>query len=196
MGRHRYDTETTRQELLDSGRALFADLGYAAARTEEIVARTGLTRGALYHHFGSKVGLFRAVLEQVHVEVAEKVDKAGRSSTGGPIDALRAGFHGYLDAALDRNVRQILLIDGPAVIGWQAWHDLDLEHGYSVTRTVLEHAMRKGQIEQAPVDELTHLLLGAVTQAALELGRVEDTSLARSRYCDVIDLVLDGLRTD
>lgn len=195
MESHRYDTETTRQELLDSGRALFSDVGYAAARTEEIVARTGLTRGALYHHFGSKEGLFRAVLEQVHLEVAEEIDRCGRSAVGGALEALRAGFHGYLDAALGHGVRQILLVDGPAVIGWQAWHDLDLAHGFGVTRTVLEHAMAAGELQQAPLDELTHVLLGAVTHAVLELGRVDDSPEARSRYGDVINLMLDGLRT-
>ncbi len=195
MARHRYDTEATKHDLLTAARKLFSDVGYAEARTEEIVASAGLTRGALYHHFGNKQGLFVAVLEVIHLEVAEEINRAGLASTGGPIEALRAGFHAYLDATLNENVRRILLVDGPAVIGWQEWNELDREHGFGVTRSVLEHAMRNGEFAEAPLDELTRVLMGAVTQAALELGQEDVSPATRNRYGQVIDVLLDSLRT-
>lgn len=195
MARHRYDTEATKHDLLTEARKLFSEVGYAEARTEEIVASAGLTRGALYHHFGNKQGLFVAVLEVIHLEVAEQINRAGLGSTGGAIEALRAGFHAYLDTTLDESVRRILLVDGPAVIGWQAWNELDRDHGFGVTRLVLERAMRDGEIDDAPLDELTRLLMGAVNQAALELGQADVSPGNRRRYGKVIDLLLDGLRT-
>ncbi len=195
MEKHRYDTESTRRDLLESARALFADVGFSAAGTEEIVSRAKLSRGALYHHFGSKEGLFQAVLEQLHTEIAAEVDRCGRSAKGGNLDALRAGFHGYLEAVLNPAVRQILLVDGPAVVGWQAWRDLDLEHGFGVTKAVLDRAIAAGEIIDAPSDELTHVLLGAVTQAGLELGRDNRSAADLTRYHQIIDLLLDGLRT-
>jgi len=194
MPPHRHDTPTTRRELVDSARALFTESGYAEARTEEIVARTGLTRGALYHHFGNKEGLFMAVLEQIHAELAAEVDRKGRAAKGGAIEALRAGFQAHLDVVLRDDVRRILLIDGPAVVGWDTWHAIDLQHGFGVTRGVLKHAMSTGEIDDAPLDELTHVLLGAVTQAGLELGRSADPRSARRNYRVVVDLLLDNLR--
>lgn len=193
MVKRRHDAETTRQELVSSARAIFSTVGYAAARTEEIVASTGLTRGALYHHFGSKEGLFAAVLEEVHVELAAEVGRRARLAGGGPLDGLRAGFHAWLDVALQDNVRQVLLVDGPAVVGWDRWQALDLEHGFAVTRAALDRAMAAGEIAAAPLDELTHLLLGAVTHAGLELGRARQRRGARRRYHEAIDLLLDKL---
>lgn len=195
MATHRHDTPTTRRELVDSARALFTEAGFAAARTEEIVARTGLTRGALYHHFKNKEALFVAVLEQIHAELAAEVDRKGRAAKGGAIEALRAGFQAHLDVVLRDDVRRILLIDGPAVVGWDTWHAIDLEHGFGVTRAVLSHAMTTNEIDVAPLDELTHVLLGAVTQAGLELGRSPNPRTARRNYRAVIDLMLNNLRS-
>ncbi len=193
MTKRRHDTPSTRRELVNCARTLFTEVGYAAARTEEIVASAGLTRGALYHHFKNKEALFLAVLEQIHAELAAEVDREGRAAGGGAIEGLRAGFQAHLDVVLRDDVRRILLVDGPAVVGWETWHAIDLEHGFGVTRAVLRHAMDTGEIEPAPLDELTHVLLGAVTQAGLELGRSQQPRAARSRYRTVINLLLDNL---
>lgn len=193
MAKHRHDTETTRRELLDAGRAAFSNVGYAKAGTVEIVDSIGLTRGALYHHFENKEGLFLAVLQEVHSELASEVDRQAKLAKGGPAQNLRVGFHTWLDVVLQDNIRRILLVDGPAVIGWDKWHEIDLEHGFGVTRAALEKAMKDGQIAKAPLDELTHVLMGAVTQAGLELGRASDNAALRKRYRKVIDLLLDGL---
>lgn len=193
MVKHRHDARTTRRELIDSGRVAFSELGYAAAGTEDIVGSIGLTRGALYHHFGSKEGLFLAVLDEVHVELASEVGRSAASASGGIAESLRAGFQAWLDIVIRDDVRRILLVDGPAVIGWEQWHQIDLEHGFGVTRRTLQQAMKAGEIKKAPLDELTHVLLGGVTQAGLELGRSENRTRLRKKYQTVIDLLIDGL---
>jgi AcrR family transcriptional regulator len=193
MSPRRYDRDATRDDLLRQARQMFSTAGYAATSTEELVAAVGLTRGALYHHFGNKQGLFEAVLEQVQLELAAEVNRRGRAARGGPLDSLRAGFHAYLDVSLREDVRRILLIDGPAVMGWDAWHELDLRHAYGTTRLVLGRAIDAGELRAAPLDELTHVLLGAVTQAALEVGRADNVRTARRRLGKVLDLLLDGL---
>jgi AcrR family transcriptional regulator len=193
MARRR-NTEETRRALLASARAVFTEVGYAAAGTEEIVARTGLTRGALYHHFADKRGLFRAVLEDIQTELAAEVDRRARSTKGDTMERLRAGFHAYLDVALRDDVRRILLVDGPAVLGWDEWNEIDRQYAYGATRAALQRAMASGELADAPLDELTHVLLGAVTQAGLELGRSSRPRAARRSYGTVLDLVLDRLR--
>lgn len=193
MAKHRHDSPTTRRELLDAGRDLFSSKGYADARTVEIVARAGLTRGALYHHFGSKEGLFVEVLEEVHNELSAEVRRRAQLSNSSVVEAIRLGFQAWLDVALQPNVRQILLIDGPAVVGWETWHEIDLRHGFGITSQAVELAMEVGELKPASVHELTHVLLGAVTQAGLELSRLDNPNAARARYGKVIDLLLDGL---
>lgn len=108
MVKHRYDTDVTRAEILSSARGLFAEVGFAAATTDDIVSRFGLTRGALYHHFGSKRGLFQAVLEEVQADLTTEVTGRAAAAPGDTVEALRAGFQAYLDVAMRPDVRRIL----------------------------------------------------------------------------------------
>lgn len=194
MTKRRYDTEATRAEILSSARAMFTEVGFAAANTTDIVDRFGLTRGALYHHFGNKKGLFEAVLEDVQAELTTEVSRRASTASGDTVDALRAGFEAYLDVVTRPDVRRILMVDGPAVLGWERWQEIDLRYAFGVTRLGLERAMEAGEIDAGPLDELTHVLLGAITQAGLELGRSAAPRSARRRYVEVIDLLLDRLR--
>jgi len=193
--KHRYNTEITHRELIAAARVQFSQFGYAATRTEEIVRATGLTRGALYHHFSDKKGLFRAVLEALQEELTAEVVQRARETAGGSIDRLRAGFHAYLDLALREDVRQILLIDGPAVLGWEVWREIDLQNAFRITQVAIERAIGEGGIDPVPVDELTHVLLGALTQASLEIGRSVEPASARDVYGEVVDFLLDRLRS-
>ncbi len=193
--KHRYNTEQTQAELIAAARARFAAQGYAATRTAEIARDTGLTRGALYHHFSDKKGLFRAVLVGLQEGLTNEVVQRARDVTGGSIDRLRAGFHAYLDMALRGDVRRILYIDGPAVLGWEDWHEIDLQHAFRITQVALERAIANGEIDPVPVEGLTHVLLGALTHASLDVGRSSEPAAARETYRAVMDFLLDRLQT-
>ncbi len=194
MDKRRYDSTATRRDLIAAGRTLFAEKGYGQANAEAIVAAAGLTRGALYHHFDGKRGLFEAVLEMMQAELAGEISAQARQAAGGALERLKVGFAVYLDMALKRDMRQVLLIDGPAVLGWTLWHEIDLKHGFRQTEAALAHAMTAGEIDTCPVEPLTHALLGAVTQAGLEIGRAPEPATARAAYGEVIDLLLEKLR--
>src|SRR4029077_16621223 len=110
----------TRAALIGAARELFAQRGYADVGTEEIVRAAGVTRGALYHHFEGKRELFEAVYVQIEVELAERI-AAGALNAGeswAPLEAMRAGAEMFLDACTDAEVQQIVLLDGPSVLGW------------------------------------------------------------------------------
>ena len=192
--KHRYDAEATQAELAAAARALFSREGFASTRMVEVAREIGLTRGALYHHFASKKGLFRAVLVGLQTDLTAEIIQCARAAPGGSMDRLRAGFHAYLDLALRDDVRQILFIDGPAVLGWDDWREIDLQHGFRITQYAIEQAIDAGEIDRVPVDELTHVLLGALTHACLEVGRAADPSGARAAYGETIDFMLDRLR--
>ncbi len=195
MAKHRYNAIETRRDLIVAGRAVFSDVGYSAARTVRIVAGAGCTRGALYHHFGDKQGLFREVLEEIQIELASEITIHARAAGESVVERLRAGFQTYLDFALRDDVRRILLVDGPAVLGWDAWQEIDLRHAFGATQRALQLAMKSGEITDAPVNELTHVLLGAVTQAGLEIGRSDHPKATRAKYGTVVDMLIDNLRT-
>jgi AcrR family transcriptional regulator len=161
--------EQTRQALLREGKRLFATLGYGPVGLAEIVAAAGVTKGALYHHFESKADLFRAVLEQVQREVARRVAAAA----DGHCDAwsqLNAGCRAFLVASADPDLQRILLVDGPAVLGWSEWRALDEGASARPLAEALAALVAEGTIVPQPIAPLTRLLSGAMNEAALWLS--------------------------
>jgi AcrR family transcriptional regulator len=187
-------SEATRAALVRAGRRLFAQRGYAAVGTEEIVKRAGVTRGALYHHFSGKDDLFRAVCEEVERELTEKI--ATRALGGSdPLEALRLGAEMFLDAARDPEVQQISLLDAPAVLGWEAWREMGERYGLGLIQAALQAAMDAGAIAQQPVRPLAHVMLGALDEAAMYLARAQDQETARAEVGVTVARMLEGLRT-
>lgn len=166
--------ERTRADLLDVSRRLFATRGYAAVGLAEIVRDAGVTKGALYHHFpGGKTDLFRAVLTQVQAEVAQTV-AATADAEPDPWVQLTAGCRAFLTASTDPAVRRIMLIDGPAVLGWSEWRAMDDAESASHLADLLTALVESGIIARQPVAPLTRLLSGAMNEAALWLAETDD----------------------
>ncbi|TDD94787.1 TetR/AcrR family transcriptional regulator [Actinomadura rubrisoli] len=183
--------EQTRRTLLREGRRLFATRGYGTVGLAEIVYAARVTKGALYHHFDSKAGLFRAVLEQVQQEVAQKV-AATAEAHDDPWEQLTAGCRAFLTASTDPDVQQIMLIDGPAVLGWSEWRAMDESASAHHLAEALTSLTEAGAIAAQPVEPLTHLLSGAMNEAALWLATstnpddLADTWAALSRMLEAL----------
>jgi AcrR family transcriptional regulator len=186
--------EATREALLQAARALFVARGYHATGTEEIVAAAAVgTRGALYHHFADKKALFRAVFERVEEDLLAAAAERPRGS--GALETLRTGLLAFLDASLTPEVQRVLLIDGPAVLGWQEWRALEERYGLGAIRALLEAAVAEGVLPAQPLAALAHVLLAAVDEAALFIANAEDPLAARAEAVAVVGALLDGLLT-
>jgi AcrR family transcriptional regulator len=171
---------STRSALIVAARPLFAQHGFARVGTETIVRAAGVTRGALYHQFPDKTELFAAVFEALNEELVTRV---GAGVTGAePIDAvaaLRAGAATWLEVCGDPEVHRIVLVEGPAVLGWTRWREIGMRHGLGLVTGVLEHALVTGQIAPQPIDLLAHMLIGALDEAALYVADAADPAAAR-----------------
>lgn len=183
----------TRSALIAAGRDLFGRHGYEAVSSEQIVAAAGVTRGALYHHFDGKRGLFAAVFEQVEAEAAAGIDLSGLDVSG-PLDALLAAVDQFLELSMRSDVQRIALLDGPAVLGWEAWHEVEARYGLALVEAALAAAMDAGEIRRLPVAELSLMLLGAFIEAALQLARAPDQDAARERAGESLRALVEGLR--
>jgi len=186
-------SEETRQALIDAARPLFAERGYAAVATEEIVRAARVTRGALYHHFDAKEDLFRAVYEEVEREVVEHV-ASDAMAAGDPLMALRIGAHAFLDACEDPAVQRIALLDAPSVLHWEQWREIGERYGFGVIQAGLEAAMDAGLIERQPVRPLAHLLMGSIHEAAMVVARADDGGQTKREFAAAIDRQIDWLR--
>jgi AcrR family transcriptional regulator len=187
-------TETTRTALIDAARALFAEHGYADVGTEEIVRAAGVTRGALYHHFGGKEELFLAVYERVEEEVTQRIaDRLAARLPGDPIEVLRKGARLFLEMCTEPDVQQIALIDAPSVVGWEKWRAVGERYGLGLIQAALQNAIDTGAIANQPVRPLAHILLGGLDEAALLVARAGDQKRARREVGKTLDRILTGL---
>ena len=187
-------SEATRQRLVTAARTMFAERGYTGVGTEQIVQEAGVTRGALYHQFRDKADLFAAVVETAQADVAHRITSGAESD--GPVDAmtaLHAGVRRFLEACADPAVERILLLDGPAVLGWQAWRDLADRYGLGLLRHGLQAAMDAGAITPQPIEPLAHVLIGALDESALYIARAADTAAARQQCIAILQQLLGGL---
>lgn len=160
----------SRTRLIAAARALFEQDGYAATSTEALLVATGLTRGALYHHFRDKRDLFVAVCEAVHADLGAAIDVAADGHASAP-DQLLAGALAWIDAVSQPGPRQVLLIDGPSVLGAQAWAELDGRHGYQRLHAVVAEVLAPAELATLEVDACASALNGAINELARWLAR-------------------------
>jgi len=187
-------SQATRAALIAAARPLFARHGYAAVGTEAIVKAAGVTRGALYHQFKDKADLFEAVFESVEREVTEAIAHKVLAAGGGdPLDALRAGAEAWVEAASDLETQRIILIDAPAVLGWERWREMAVAYGLGLTEAALTAAIEAGAIAEQPVRPLAHVLIGALDEAALYVARADDPAAARDQVIAVLDQLVGAL---
>lgn len=185
--------EETRAALVGAARELFTEKGYGATGTEEILHRANASRGAMYHHFAGKEELFRAALEAVEEEFITQLADAGAPGDD-TWDEICNGCQLFLDIATQPDIQQLMLIDGPSVLGWTEWRAIEERYGFGLLRGYLRQAMAQDLIEEQPIEALTHVLAGALNEAAMHIANAPDRPRARAEAGDTIARLLGGLR--
>ena len=141
----------TTTALVEAARRLWAQRGYGDVGTPEIAAAAGVTRGAMYHQFADKAALFAAVAEAVESDVTARLGEyvVASGAATRPPRCTRRSTAGWRRAR-SRRCARILLLDGPAVLGWDAFRDIMLRHGLGLTEAMLQAAMDAGQLAPQP----------------------------------------------
>ena len=193
-GRKEDQSARTRQALIEAARGLFARHGYAATGTEEIVHAAGVTRGALYHHFVDKRDLFEAVYTDLQNDLRDRIVAAARSDPDAPTrERFRRGVNEYLDHSMEPTVRRIVLIDAPAVLGWERWRAIDSEYALGLLKSVMLKAREEGLLVDGDSDTLAHLMLGVVSEASQVIAGAIDVEAARREVGRDVDHLLGSL---
>jgi len=184
--------EETRGRLIAAGRRAFAAKGYADASMDDFTAEAGLTRGALYHHFGGKAGLFEAVMHQIDAEMAERLAEVARRAAT-PWQAFIDENIAYLEMALDPEIQRIILRDGPAVLGDPSrWSSA--EGCVAAIRASLEQLQADGVIAPVDAEATARLISGASTNAAQWIAGAEDPHATSHRAIGAFRGLLERLR--
>ncbi len=183
----------TIESILKAGRLLFGERGFAATTIDDIAEQARVAKGAVYHHFATKEAVFEAVFDQVSRALVQEIDRAVRTEKD-VLSAMVAGTQHYFAACAKGATGQIILRDGPAVLGWERWREIDAQHfGGKIPRAIAA-AMDAGLIARQPVEPLARLLLGAVTEAAVACAGRADIARAGAEYARAFKSLVEALR--
>ncbi len=183
----------TRSALIAAARRLFAEKGFHGTGTHDIVALAGVTRGALQHHFPRKEELFRAVFEQIEQDLIDRANAQPLSEAGATWAQLKSSFGSFLEAATQAEVQRIILIDGPAVLGWAEWRNLEAHYGLGVIERAVQDGIAAGQIRAQQARPLAHLIFAVIEEAALMVANASDPVSARRQAEIAVQTMLSAL---
>ncbi|CAM5569206.1 TetR/AcrR family transcriptional regulator [Mycolicibacterium aubagnense] len=185
----------TRAKLIASARRAFATVGYANASMDDFTAEAGLTRGALYHHFGDKKGLFEAVIAQIDCEMAARLNAVSAKA-----ETRWQGFMdeniGYVEMALDPEVQRIVLCDGPAVLGDPAQWPNANACILSITKNLA--ALKEEGVIRRDIDPeaMARLISGASLYAAQWIANSDDPAVISTKAVNAFRALMEGLLVD
>lgn len=181
----------TRAKLMAAGRKAFAELGYANASMDDFTAEAGLTRGALYHHFGDKKGLFQAVVSQIDAEMAERLRQRAARAPSRWEGFVEEGI-GYIEMALEPEIQRIVLRDGPAVLGDpSSWPSAD--GCIAAMKASLEALQAEGVVGDIDAEATARMITGASCYAAQWIANSDDPLGTSRRATAAYRRLLEGL---
>ena len=184
----------TQGALLSAARRLWGERGYAAVSTPEIAQAANVTRGAMYHQYANKTELFLAVLEAIEREVIERLTAdviAAAPRT--PAETLHITADAWLEIAVEPEIRQLMLLDAPSILGWAGFREISQRYGLGMTEQLLSAAIDAGELRAQPTRPLATIVLAALDEAAMIIANAADPAREKQEVHTVIHDLIDGL---
>jgi AcrR family transcriptional regulator len=185
-------TARTRKALEKAAKRLFETRGFSAVSAEELVAAAGVTRGALYHHYQGKEGLFEAIVEDAMRQLRDQIGAVANKASD-PLAALKLGAGAFLELGTSPRLQRVLFIDAPTVMGWQRWREMDEGYCLGLVTQVLGQAIEAGQIKGPSANTIAYILVGALIEAAMVITKSENADVTRKEVQGLLDQLIRGL---
>jgi len=183
----------TRAKLIRAARELFARDGYAETHTDTILEYTGLSRGALYHHFANKQELFEAVFVEITDEVIDYAVKHGQR-TGSSLESLISACIAWLRAVRKPEAAAILLNQAPQVLGWKRARDLEAHSSLLLMTKSLDRAIATGEVQVPSVELAARIINAMLAEAALAVLHGDPATSATNQEASIRQFLV-GLRS-
>ena len=191
--RHPDRSSSTKRRLIESATELFTERGYAGTSLDEVVAASRVTKGALYHHFSSKLSLFESVFERVQRDAVAEI-QAVLDEVRDPWERAEAGFESFLAACRKPEFRRICMQEGPVALGHERWQELEREAAYGiVVATVTDLLADLGAAEEL-AEAFSAIFYGSLRSSAEFVADAEDPDAASDEAAAAIGIVLTGIR--
>ncbi|WP_202819786.1 TetR/AcrR family transcriptional regulator [Thaumasiovibrio subtropicus] len=194
VGRRAKKIEETRAKLIKTARFQFGSVGYSETVMDDLTSQAGLTRGALYHHFGDKKGLFKAVLEEIDKEIDAEL-LAIEADAADLWTAFVERCHLYLEKTTAPEVQRIMLRDAASVLDADLLHSMRLECVESIA-SLLERLQREQVIFAVNPVLQARFINGGLMELAVWIAKSDDRDAALMAARKEVDLTLTGLRCD
>jgi AcrR family transcriptional regulator len=184
----------TRGALLSAARRLWGERGYAAVSTPEIADAARVTRGAMYHQYANKTELFLAVLEAVETDVIERLTAdVIAADPSRPAETLHITADAWLKIAVEPEIRQLMLLDAPSILGWAGFREISQRYGLGMTEQLLNAAIDAGELRPQPTRPLATIVIAALDEAAMIIANATDPVRESQEVHAVIHDLIDGL---
>ena len=180
-------TRRTRRAILERARHVFATKGYAAAGTEEIISQLGITRGALYHQFSNKLGVFKAVIVEAYGEITDYIQ-----TKINPLDdnwqQLVIGCQAFLEVAQKDELRRLVFIEAPAVLAADDLVEID-QYGFGLLHESIQIAVDEGKLNTIDAEGFAHLVNGSLNELAAWVAQSDDPERLKTAQCLIATLL-------
>ena len=188
-------SDSTKRALVDVAERLFTEHGYSATSLDAIVAGADVTKGALYHHFSGKQAIFEAAFERVESRATSGIARATEGHQDPWLKA-QAGLRAFLEAVQEPGYRQIVISDGPSVLGHERYREQEERSTYAIVDEIVRAVLTDTEwdLDDAMLDTFTRIFFGAMSAAGGSVAVSEDASAAALRVEAAIGFILAGLQ--
>ncbi|GAB3658493.1 TetR/AcrR family transcriptional regulator [Nocardioides korecus] len=195
-GRRARFSAATKGTLLEVATQLFTEHGFRATSLDQITAGADVTKGALYHHFSGKQAVFDAVFTAVQDDAAARIAAVARTHDDPWLKA-QAALRAFLAVVQEPAYQQVVMHDGPAVLGHERFREQEERSAYGIVQEVVGSVL---EASTSTLDEpmratFSRIFFGAMSAAGQSVSAAEDPALAVARIEAAIGFILLGLRT-
>jgi AcrR family transcriptional regulator len=187
---------STKRALVEVATAQFSEHGYGATSLDSIVAGARVTKGALYHHFSGKQGVFEAVFASVEDDASKKIKAALRGTTD-PWDKARAGLREFLEIVQDPVYQRVVIQDGPAILGYERFREQEERSSYGIVQDIVGSVLEAStyELDEPMKQTFSRIFFGAMSAAGESVSTAEDPKQAVARIEAAILFILEGIRS-
>ena len=195
MTRRQRFSASTKRALVDVAERLFTERGYAATSLDAIVKRARVTKGALYHHFSGKQAIFEAAFERVESRATTGIAKATEGHKD-PWEKAQAGLRAFLTAVQEPAYRQIVISDGPSVLGHERFREQEERSTYAIVDEIVRAVLTADEwdLDEDLLDTFTRIFFGAMSAAGGSVAVSQDPAAAALRVEAAIGFIMAGLQ--
>jgi AcrR family transcriptional regulator len=187
---------STKRALLEVAEKLFAEQGYAGTSLDAIVAGAQVTKGALYHHFSGKQALYEAVFERVESDSARRIQQLTQGIKD-PWEKAQTGLRGFLDIVRDPIYRRIVILDGPAVLGYERYREQEERSAFGVVEEIVRTLLTANgaAIADEMVETFARIFFGALSSAGEAVAASADPEAGTLRVEAALTFILTGIQS-